>query len=184
MNCTRAISALLCVALVHQPLVALAQDTPAATTPAKPVVRGQLLDLDGKTPWVGKVVRVVERTSLRLVAEPTSDEGGRFELPALEPGEYLVVVGSLVSALTVLKDRPVRDLRIVASRDQVVGETIPMADLTPTVTVNGTTLIVMGVIVVVVGVVAVGGMVAGYNLRKADDDEIWFIPAGVSPFLP
>ncbi|MCO5171474.1 MAG: carboxypeptidase-like regulatory domain-containing protein [Planctomycetes bacterium] len=185
----RSVGALLCavVAVFNQPIVAWAQDAgPAPVTTEQ--VSGMLVALDGKTPFAQRVVRVIDAGTGKLVAETTTGQDGRFNLPTLSPGEYRIVVGQLVSRLVVTAEKPVRDLRIMARVDQLAGEEIPLADLQRVegVTVTAGTLLLVGGSVLVIGAIAAGGAALGYNLRKTTGGNIYIVPQqpAVSPALP
>lgn len=179
----RLLSLLLCVvtAALNQPIVAWAQDAappPAAVT----AVAGLLIGKDGKSPWAGQVVRVVDPASSRLVGQATSDAEGRFTLPELAPGEYVVVVGRVVSRLSVTPERPVRELRLVVSAEHLAGEQIPLADLT-LAEVTGTSVVLVMGSVLIIGGAAIGGAVAGYNLPSRTGHTL-IIPSQQPPVSP
>lgn len=168
----------------NQPLMAWGQDAPQPAPTAAPVstIPGQLLNVDGRAPWVGKVVRVVRTPTLELVAEVTTDAEGRFSLPLLEPGTYLVTVGKMVTTVAVTEDQPVRELRIVANEDLVNGETIPMADLQAVAEMTGTTYLLVGGGILVIAMGGVAGGVIWYNTRRTTGGRIFGVP--ISPFTP
>ncbi len=170
------------LAVFNAPVVAWAQDVQDV---APATITGHLVGLDGKTAWAGQVVRVVDRATGRLIAQATTDEQGRFSLPELAPGEYLVVVGQVVSRLPVTPERPVREVRLVVSAEQLRGEQIPLADLNKLEEITGTSLLLVGGSVVIIGGAAIGGAVAGYNLpkRTGDGTYVIFVPP-VSPSVP
>lgn len=181
MTSRRALGALLCAVTVafNQPIVAWAQETPAGQRSAA-TIPGRLVDVDGKTTWRGQLIRVVSAETGELVSQATTGEDGRFQLPELAPGEYLVSVGQVVSRLLVTSEQPVRELRLIVPAKSLQGETIPLADLRQ-VEVTGYTVIIVGGIVMLVAMTATGFFIWGYNYRDTRGRTV-FVP--VSPFTP
>lgn len=188
MNFRQAIGAALCafVFLFNQPIVAFAQDAAPVVQTATSSTAGQLVGFDGKTTWAGQVVRLVDASTGKLVAEVTTGQQGQFTLPELAPGTYLVSVGQIVTRFTITAEKPVRQLRLVVSAEQLRGEQIPLADLNRVADEGGTNMILILGTVLLIGAGAAGGLVAGYNLRHTtgDGDTTIINNNPVSPFQP
>lgn len=60
-------------------------------------LRGQVLYPDGKTPAAKVPVRVWSVEAKKFVYQSTTDEKGRYRLPKLAPGRYLVIFGDRMS---------------------------------------------------------------------------------------
>lgn len=171
----RALGALLCaVFALQQPAAVWAQDTTPAAQPAEAAqqgIVGLLIDVDGKTPWAGQLVRVVDVETRDLVHQVTTTKDGRFLLPELPVGEYLLTVGQGVWRLPVTLERPVRDLRLVVSEVRLRGERIPMADLRQVEVGTVATVLVIGGVVVGVGGAVAGGVVVAEEEQDRKSDR-------------
>lgn len=184
MKLHRVVGAALCAILFlfNQPIVAWAQDAAPAVSAATKVTAGQLVGLDGKTTWAGRVVRLTDAEG-KLVAEVTTGEQGQFTLPELVPGTYVLDVGQVARRFTITPERPVRQLRLVVSAEQLQGERIAMADLNQVADEGTQFLMIIGT-TLVFAVIGVGGAIVGYNLKKSNGDTVYVTTLPVSPFTP
>lgn len=129
-------------------------------------VPGQLLDLDGKTPLVGKRILFKDKLSGVILARAVSDAEGKFTAPQLERGSYLMIVEDATYEVTVDLAEAPKFLEVVVPGDR---DSVPLGDLqliegegpsfsTVAAGVGG-------------GLAVVTGAVVGATLTGADGDD-------------
>jgi len=162
------VSAFLAVACIAP---TLAEGPTPVTKQAGVQVSGKLLALDGKMGWSGRLIKVSpvgKNVSLGVL----TDREGKFTLPTLQPGTYVISVGALTHSLTVVQGKAVQPIVLLASRDVLeagaVG--IPMGQATGGGG-GGTGLIVLGVTTGVVAVAGGVGFAYLYERQRHQDNE-------------
>lgn len=143
--------------------------SPPAPEAEQSGIQGQLLDLDGVTPIPNEEVRVTDNEG-KEVAKAVSGPDGKFTLPVLADGSYVLETRGVRQPFEVKPDQPIKELKILvpAAAFQPAGAQ-PASDDDD----SGTVLIFVGVGVAVV----VAGLAAGLaiGLSQGDDEDDKFI---------
>lgn len=169
----RVLASLLAVAFVAPFRTGAAQD--GAQPAAAPGVAmhqafsARLTDLDGKQVLAGRLVRIVDAEGKRVLAEVTTDAQGGFVVPSLACGSYWLVVGGFARQLVLSGERAIRELTIMAAKDAVDADAVPLGDLQQLQAAG----LGFGLIIIMIvggGVVVTGGVVVAYQLAKAQGD--------------
>lgn len=136
---------------------------PAAPEAEQTGIKGQLLDLDGTTAIPNEDVRVTDKDG-KEVAKATSGPDGKFTLPVLAEGGYVLETRGVRQPFEVKPDQPIKELKILvpAASFQAAGPAQTKEDED-----NSTVLILVGVGVAVI----VAGVAAGLAIALTDDDE-------------
>ena len=145
---------------------ATAQDAPKTGSTPAPIkqdqvsrLSGKLLGLDGTTGWAGRLIKVTPVGKTATFGVMTDRNGG-FVLPQLQPGTYVIQVGKLARTLKVIEGQTNQPLVLLASRDVLESEAVPMGQA---VVVGGTSIAPW-----VVGGILAGLTIGGvtYTLRE------------------
>lgn len=126
-------------------------------------INGQLLDLDGTTSIPNEEVRIVDKDGTAVV-KVVSGPDGKFVLPVLKDGDYVLETRGVRQPFQVKPDQPIRELKVLvpAAAFQPAGPA-PTGDEDNT----GTILIFVGVGVAII----VAGVATGLAIGLSGDDE-------------
>nr|WP_281720368.1 carboxypeptidase regulatory-like domain-containing protein [Nitrosomonas nitrosa] len=126
-------------------------------------IQGQLLDLDGTTPIANEEVRVTDNQG-KEVAKATSGVDGKFTLPVLADGSYVLETRGVRQPFEVKPEQPIKELKIlVPAASFAPAGAAPVKDDDD----SGTVLIFVGVGAAVI----VAGLAAGLAIALADSDD-------------
>jgi hypothetical protein len=160
---------------------ALAQDAAPdadALTVQPGSVDGSIVDLDGKTPIKGVVVKLLDKDG-KVVAEGSTDENGVFKLGKQDQGTYTLNVGQATGKLVVKEGAQATSIKFVLENQVALGAKKDGATKLAAVSTTGVVLIAVGAAVIGLG----AGIGIAYGVWGHQTEKHTYIPVntGTSP---